>query len=308
MAESLTSQTIANTYKGVIHADTFVPASGTAQLFDGAGNMLAMSIGRSTEGVAVSGGFTLGNIIFPTVCGSLSSIMCVTDTNTLGFKTINELVGITAGVTGTFNHVKSITFTNGVATQVLTGSEVKTLFIDLETFDDADLISAGFSTNITSNNTAGKTIYPYGQITNTAKNIRGMQVSLIKTNYLDLVWNGAGTVYGDPIDGDNAIVVVSSSYSQNTVEDDNGELNPNVWAFWFVRTSGQWAYQKGLSRRHSGANSGQGLLGKYAGNQSVVWHTADTNGATTLSPKYTIIGPNTSVKYNVLKDSYNPNT
>ena len=89
---SLANQTISSTYDGLIKtsSDNAVPVSGVQALEDGSGNALALSVGRSGNGVTVSGNLAV-------------------DTNTLyvdaasdgvGFGTTNLTVGISNTDTG----------------------------------------------------------------------------------------------------------------------------------------------------------------------------------------------------------------
>ena len=74
---SLANQTISSTYDGLIKtsSDNAVPVSGVQALEDGSGNALALSVGRSGNGVTVSGNLAV-------------------DTNTLYVDAANNRVGI----------------------------------------------------------------------------------------------------------------------------------------------------------------------------------------------------------------------
>ena len=88
---SLANQTISSTYDGLIKtsSDNAVPVSGVQALEDGSGNALALSVGRSGNGVTVSGNLAV-------------------DTNTLYVDAANNRVGI--GVVPDFPlHIKSST-------------------------------------------------------------------------------------------------------------------------------------------------------------------------------------------------------
>ena len=74
---SLANQTISSTYDGLIKtsSDNAVPVSGVQALEDGSGNALALSVGRSGNGVSVSGNLAV-------------------DTNTLYVDAANNRVGV----------------------------------------------------------------------------------------------------------------------------------------------------------------------------------------------------------------------
>lgn len=74
---SLANQTISSTYDGLVKtsSDNAVPVSGVQALEDGSGNALALSVGRSGNGVSVSGNLAV-------------------DTNTLYVDAANNRVGV----------------------------------------------------------------------------------------------------------------------------------------------------------------------------------------------------------------------
>ena len=71
-SDSLTNTNISSTYVGVLHArGEAIPASGRADIYDGAGNKTALSVGRDGEGVEVSGDLgpnfaaAIADVIYP---------------------------------------------------------------------------------------------------------------------------------------------------------------------------------------------------------------------------------------------------
>lgn len=60
MVKSLFDQTVASTYKGVLHAEgAALPSTGIQQIYDGAGQPSALSMGTSGNGADIAGGLSL---------------------------------------------------------------------------------------------------------------------------------------------------------------------------------------------------------------------------------------------------------
>lgn len=140
MADSLTNNSVASTYKGILHAEgAELPQTGLKQVRDGNGNATSMLIGRSGQGVSCqslsASNFIADNVQYPAGPGQRFNVVTqststVDGTATLGLSSIPDIlktsnVGLTYNSYQDLANTKNIPFikyVNGLATEVATKS------------------------------------------------------------------------------------------------------------------------------------------------------------------------------------------
>lgn len=138
---SLTDLYISDSYTGLIHSGgNPLPITGVITLFDGSGQVSALSLGIAGQGATINGTFTttalvVGTEHYPSTPGSIGSVLWQSSANTIGFTT--ELPGsilpsiITAG---TYENIKKIKVT------------AQGLVDDITEYDDSGGTTISFTT------------------------------------------------------------------------------------------------------------------------------------------------------------------
>ena len=131
---SLANQTISSTYDGLIKtsSDNAVPVSGVQALEDGSGNALALSVGRSGNGVSVS-----GNLAVDT-----NTLYVDATNNRVGVGTSSPAAGYLLDVNGGINMAYSGTGSNAINQSTASG------FGNIKPFSNAGFFD--FDTNFSS--------------------------------------------------------------------------------------------------------------------------------------------------------------
>lgn len=114
---SLTDLYISDSYTGLLHAGGIpLPVSGLITIFDGSGQISALSLGVAGEGAEITGrlttdNLTVGTLVFPSTPGTVGSLVYQATATTLGFISESDLFPdiITAG---TYDNIKNIKVTS----------------------------------------------------------------------------------------------------------------------------------------------------------------------------------------------------
>ncbi len=112
---SLANQTISSTYDGLIKtsSDNAVPVSGVQALEDGSGNALALSVGRSGNGVTVSGNLAVDtNTLYVDAANNRVGVGTSSPDESLELYS-NEASVLIANSSGNTNSTSSVKFSNG---------------------------------------------------------------------------------------------------------------------------------------------------------------------------------------------------
>lgn len=220
---NFTGQQINLTYKSVLHFGNNEGLTINTQdrLYDGSGVATCLQLAPSGGTAVFDTDVRINELLYPGGKGDHCDVLYQLDSNgTLGMGSIYDVLACAnngVALNGTFSNVKSLTITNGLITGLTTAPTVKTLMLDLETFNP-NVLSAAAAAG--SNNG----VYPYNSYTtytNTAYYIP--DAILIRDNYLDKVWSTnplyPNPIYGSPVTGDFAIVVTNTG--NNTIDNDN---------------------------------------------------------------------------------------
>ena len=266
MATDLTNINISDSYKGLIHANgASLPAPSIQQpLYDGSGQKSSISLGVAGVGASVSGPLSIsgqlsaGAFTYPASPATNGYVLAQINSNTIALTSIADVLRSIPSVVpdNTYYNVKSMTIKNGLITAVLTGTEVRTFFCDLETFN-ATALSAKQGEKITS----PRNIYPYG--TSSATNVfnsANLKPILIRDNYLNKVWGTKSNnssimpTYGEPYTGDTAIVIFSDPYIippgdiRNGVSQNNYPIDvPHMYGIKYVWDGTNWIWERYLA-------------------------------------------------------------
>ncbi len=115
---SLTDLYISDSYTGLLHAGgSPLPVSGQITMFDGSGQVSALSLGIAGQGASINGTFTttalvVGTEHYPSTPGAVGSVLYQIDANNLGFTSelprtiLPKLIDA-----GKYENIKSITVT-----------------------------------------------------------------------------------------------------------------------------------------------------------------------------------------------------
>jgi len=104
MSQNLTDQFVADTYDGVFHSESNLPATGITPMYDGLGNRSDISIGRFGQGVSIhstliTDDLKVGALDFPNAVTTTGNVLVASDTTTLTlqpFSTALPDTGVTA--------------------------------------------------------------------------------------------------------------------------------------------------------------------------------------------------------------------
>lgn len=145
---TLTDQTVASTYQGVLHAGgEALPLVSTTPIYDGSGQISSLKLGSSGQGADVAGGFscsqqlTAGEIRYTTVDSiSGANFPLVSDGNktaVFGQMTSNALLDLTPSPEGTYGNIQYLAVNSkGLVTNVVGGPATSTAWV---TFDGKDI-------------------------------------------------------------------------------------------------------------------------------------------------------------------------
>lgn len=151
---SLTDLYISDSYTGLLHTGgSPLPVSGQITMFDGSGQVSALSLGIAGQGASINGTFTTTNLVvgtehYPSTPGAVGSVLWQIDTNNLGFT--NQLPGsilpsiITAG---TYENIKSIKVT------------AQGLVDNISEYDDSGGTTISFTTYSSSPTSLGSVVF-----------------------------------------------------------------------------------------------------------------------------------------------------
>lgn len=147
-SQTLTDQTVASTYQGVLHAGgAALPSSSNTAIYDGSGQVSSLSLGLSGQGAAVAGGFscsqqlTAGDIRYTTTDSAFgANYPLVSDGNktaVFGQMTSNALIDLSPSPAGTYGNIQYLAVNSkGLVTNVVGGSTSPTAWV---TFDGKDV-------------------------------------------------------------------------------------------------------------------------------------------------------------------------
>lgn len=229
-SQTLTEQTVASTYQGVLHAGgEALPQLQSATIYDGIGQASALSLALSGKGAAVAGGFscseqlTAGDIRYTTTdSASGANFPLVSDGNktaVFGQMTSNALIDLSPSPAGRYRNVQYLAVNSkGLVTNVVGGPETATAWA---TFDGKDVPFTYVINNLTVTCTAVAHSIKQGNIitiknaTNTSLNGSfTVQSSDIPSNTFTFA-NPTGATTGS---GSGVVdVTVKSSYNVTSV-------------------------------------------------------------------------------------------
>lgn len=229
-SQTLTDQTVASTYQGVLHANgEALPQVGIATVYDGLGQTSALSLGLSGKGAAIAGGLscsaqlTAGDIRYTTTDStSGANFPLVSNGNktaVFGQMTSNALIDLSPSPAGRYGNVQYLAVNSkGLVTNVIGGPETASAWA---TFDGRDVPFTYVINNLTVTCTAVAHSIKQGNIitiknaTNTGLNGSfAVQSSDIAGNTFTFA-NPTGTTTGS---GNGTVdVTVKSSYNVSSV-------------------------------------------------------------------------------------------
>ena len=209
--------------------------------------------------------------------------MVQTDTSTLSLTGVGDAIRLSGGTiaNGTYTNVKTLTITNGLITGISTGPDIRTFILDVDTFSAASLSAVNAATGTCS------TIYPYNAITDTT-NILKPNPDLIRTSYLNNIWNTSISLYGAAHEGDIAFILHTLSASTLDASDDLTTLSPRIWGLKYTFTNGVWVYNQALC--HNRVTST-----KYSNNHVLFWNHNGYHTSTSTTATRTVITPQGAV-------------
>jgi hypothetical protein len=89
---SLSDKYVADTFDGLLHSSGEpLPSTGQADIYDGLGNKSALKLGRDGNGTTLTGPVKLGQLEYPTVNGTVGSVIIQDSANTLALKPIETV-------------------------------------------------------------------------------------------------------------------------------------------------------------------------------------------------------------------------
>jgi hypothetical protein len=157
-SQTLTDQTVASTYQGVLHAGgEALPLAAITSIYDGSGQISSLSLGISGQGAAVAGGFscsqqlTAGEIRYTTVDSiSGANFPLVSDGNktaVFGQMTSNALLDLSPSPLGEYNNIQYLAVNSkGLVTNVVGGPATSNAWV---TFDGRDVSFTYVINNLT---------------------------------------------------------------------------------------------------------------------------------------------------------------
>ena len=227
---NFTGQQINLTYKSVLHFGNSEGLTVNQQdrIYDGSGVSTCLQLAPSGGTAIFDTDVRINELLYTGAKGSKCNVLYQSDdAGTLAMGNLFNVLSCAnsngTALNGTFSNVKTLTITDGLITGLTTAPVVKTLMLDLETFNP-NVLSAAASAG-TDNG-----VYPYNNYA--TQDYRSTSywtpdAILIRNNYLEKVWSVnnplyPAPIYGSPSTGDFAIVITNPS--NVTVDNDH---NPN---------------------------------------------------------------------------------
>jgi hypothetical protein len=148
-SQTLTDQTVSSTYQGVLHANgEALPLTDVAAVYDGSGQASALSLGLSSQGASIAGGFscsgqlTAGEIRYTTTDSvSGANFPLVSDGNAtavFGQMTSDALIDLSPSPAGAYGSIQYMAVNSkGLVTSVVGGPETATAWVTFEGADKA---------------------------------------------------------------------------------------------------------------------------------------------------------------------------
>jgi hypothetical protein len=162
-SQTLTDQTVSSTYQGVLHANgEALPLTDVAAVYDGSGQASALSLGLSSQGASIAGGFscsgqlTAGEIRYTTTDSvSGANFPLVSDGNAtavFGQMTSDALIDLSPSPAGAYGSIQYMAVNSkGLVTNVVGGPATSNAWA---TFDGKDVaftyVINGFTVTCTS--------------------------------------------------------------------------------------------------------------------------------------------------------------
>ena len=227
---NFTGQQINLTYKSVLHFGNSEGLTVNQQdrIYDGSGVSTCLQLAPSGGTAIFDTDVRINELLYTGAKGSKCNVLYQSDdAGTLAMGNLFNVLSCAnsngTALNGTFSNVKTLTITDGLITGLTTAPVVKTLMLDLETFNP-NVLSAAASAG-TDNG-----VYPYNNYA--TQDYRSTSywtpdAILIRNNYLEKVWSVnnplyPAPIYGSPSTGDFAIVITNPG--NVTVDNDH---NPN---------------------------------------------------------------------------------
>ena len=212
---NFTGQQINLTYKSVLHFGNSEGLTVNQQdrIYDGSGVSTCLQLAPSGGTAIFDTDVRINELLYTGAKGSKCNVLYQSDdAGTLAMGNLFNVLSCAnsngTALNGTFSNVKTLTITDGLITGLTTAPVVKTLMLDLETFNP-NVLSAAASAG-TDNG-----VYPYNNYA--TQDYRSTSywtpdAILIRNNYLEKVWSVNNPlyptpIYGSPAIGDYAIVV-----------------------------------------------------------------------------------------------------
>lgn len=229
-SQTLTNQTVASTYQGVLHANgEALPASSVAAIYDGSGQPSSLSLGVSGNGAAIAGGFscsgqlTAGEIRYTTTDSpSGANFPLVSDGNktaVFGQMTSEALLDLTPSPAGSYGNIQFLSVNSkGLVTNIVGGPATANAWV---TFDGKDVSFTYTINNLTVNCQAiGHSLIPGNIITIKNASNTGLNGSFIvqTANINDGVFSFANPTGATTGTGTGVVdVTIKSSYNVSSV-------------------------------------------------------------------------------------------
>jgi hypothetical protein len=159
---SLTDTLISDTFDSIIHANANpIPISGLVNLYDGEGNQSSLSIGRSGNGIDVSGkittdDLTVGNINFPKLNGVIGSIVYQKTATEWGY--LED--GIGSNLLQSLSPSPAKTYTNPIASITVNSKGLVTNITELGSFRTSKNIVAHHSPHVSVTGSTSPIVLP----------------------------------------------------------------------------------------------------------------------------------------------------
>ena len=137
MSESLNDQYIADTFTGLLHSDGSLVTTGQSPIFDGNGTQSALSLGKTGNGVSVSGVLSVDNatetnslkvasVTYPINNATVNDLVFASTAEQLAFVSYKNFISALGGFNGTGTYTApTITFQDGVITNIQSAASVR---------------------------------------------------------------------------------------------------------------------------------------------------------------------------------------
>jgi hypothetical protein len=181
MSASFTDNFIADTYTGILHSDAELPSMGTVNIYDGVGNISAIKLGRSGQGIDINGGLTATSANIPeiisttvgatTIIGTTIYGTNIDNTKLISSSITSDILNVAGTITGGIVNCNASNSTNlSALNAVVNNLTVTSGFVNIANVENLNLNSTNIkstdikTTDITStdivatNNVTSKTI------------------------------------------------------------------------------------------------------------------------------------------------------